>query len=57
MKKKEKALRKLDSRKIKWPWSSDGDDDTKSGEEWEKQENVEERVFGQETTTGTGMYL
>nr|XP_045613075.1 ADP-ribosylation factor-like protein 6-interacting protein 4 [Procambarus clarkii] len=54
MKKKEKALRKLDSRKIKWPWSSDGDDDTKSGEEWEKQENVEERVFGQETTTGTG---
>ncbi|XP_069168735.1 putative leucine-rich repeat-containing protein DDB_G0290503 [Procambarus clarkii] len=53
MKKKEKALRKLDSRKIKWPWSSDGDDDTKSGEEWEKQENVEERVFGQETT-GTG---
>nr|XP_045586791.1 ADP-ribosylation factor-like protein 6-interacting protein 4 [Procambarus clarkii]XP_045589873.1 ADP-ribosylation factor-like protein 6-interacting protein 4 [Procambarus clarkii] len=53
MKKKEKALRKLDSRKIKWPWSSDGDDDTKSGEEWEKQENVEERVFGQETTTGT----
>ncbi|XP_069182760.1 putative leucine-rich repeat-containing protein DDB_G0290503 [Procambarus clarkii] len=52
-KKKEKALRKLDSSKIKWPWSSDGDDDTKSGEEWEKQENVEERVFGQETTTGT----
>ncbi|XP_069195878.1 corepressor interacting with RBPJ 1-like [Procambarus clarkii] len=57
MKKKEKALRKLDSRKIKWSWSSDGDDDTKSGEEWEKQENVEERVFGQETTTGTASLL
>nr|XP_045617460.1 ADP-ribosylation factor-like protein 6-interacting protein 4 [Procambarus clarkii] len=56
-KKKEKALRKHDSIKIKWPWSSDGDNDTKSGEEWEKQENVEELVFGQETTTGTGMYL
>nr|XP_045588151.1 ADP-ribosylation factor-like protein 6-interacting protein 4 [Procambarus clarkii] len=57
MKKKEKALRKLNFRKIKWLWSSDGDDDTKSGEEWEKQENVEERVYGQETTTGTAPQL